>query len=341
MQLQPTEVRILLDAIERSFDPLALDRLLDTRFGMKLHNLSTIYKRFPDQVLDVHRYFDQRNRSEELIALLRDARPAVADIVALADRAGFSELPTEASLEVLVRKDGRHYSDVTLFRTDLSKRENSVCRVETQHGFGTGSLIGSEFVLTNHHVVAKSLDENGALSGAVACLFDYKQDASGYTTPGRRVAVTSVAASSPHAAEDLKSNLQNIDKSKLDYAILRLERKVGNEPVVEGGENRGFIPIAANPRLATLSEGLLVLQHPKAKPMKIDIGTVTWTGATRIRHSVNTEAGSSGSPVFNAELDLIAIHHAGYDWPSADYAHNQAVPVALVAADARSRNVPV
>ena len=54
-----------------------------------------------------------------------------------------------------------------------------------------------------------------------------------------------------------------------------------------------------------------MLQHPKAKPMKIDIGTTTWTGVARVRHNVNTEGGSSGAPIFNAALELVGTPSCG------------------------------
>ena len=176
---------------------------------------------------------------------------------------------------------------------------------------------------------------------AISCLFDHKQGADGYTTPGTSVKVTDVPVSSPHAEEDLKPDGTNTAADKLDYAMLRLERRLSEAPVVNGGTERGFVPVAKPPRTAKVPEGLLVLQHPTAKPMKIDIGAVTWTGATRLRHSVNTEEGSSGGPVFDAGLNLVAIHHAGYDWPNPPVPHNQAVPLALILADARARGVEV
>ncbi|MUT27347.1 MULTISPECIES: trypsin-like peptidase domain-containing protein [Mesorhizobium] len=335
MRLQGGDIALLLKAMEDSFHPLDVDRLLLERFGLQLHRISGP-KAWQYQVVDVHAHFDMRNQTQCLIAALRDARPDVPEIVALADRAGFTQGPSQGSLEVLVRKDGQPYQDVTVFRAELAKREAAVCRVETPTTYGTGSLIGPDLVLTNHHVIAGALDGAGKLAGTIYCLFDHKQGAEGYTTPGKLVKVTDLAASSVHAEEDLRPDSDITPSDRLDYALLRLESKIGEAAIVAGGVERGFIQTLPEPHTAGKNEGLLILQHPKAQPMKIDIGAVTWISATRLRHSVNTEEGSSGSPVFDASLNLVAIHHAGYDWPSPRVPYNQAIPFALIAAHAKA-----
>ena len=341
MRLAGDEIGILLKAMEESFDPFSMARLLLQRFRIALANIAAPALPFQHQVLAIHEHFDQRNQTQHLIAALRDARPDVPELVALADRAGFTQVPPRTSLEVLVRKHGQAYQDVMVFRAELAKREAAVCRVETPATYGTGSLIGPDLVLTNHHVVAAALDAAGRIAGAISCLFDHKEGTDGYTTPGKLVKVMDVPASSSHAEEDLKPDADSTPPGKLDYAVLRLESKIGEAPVVDGGAARGFIAVTRAPRVADVSDGLLVLQHPKALPMKIDIGAVTWAGATRMRHSVNTEEGSSGAPVFDANLNLVAIHHAGYNWPSPRLPYNQAIPLALIAAHARARGVEV
>lgn len=46
----------------------------------------------------------------------------------------------------------------------------------------------------------------------------------------------------------------------------------------------------------------------------------------RIRYTTNTDKGSSGAPVFNEALDLIAIHHRG----NAGYQTNQGIPITAI-----------
>ena len=129
LQLKSSNIERLLLAIEQHFDPFSIDRLLETRFGLKLHNVTSVMKNFTQQVVDVHRFFDQRNQTEELVAALRDARPEVYDFIQILDAGGFVEIPARNELEVLVRKGGGTYKDVVAFRTEIAKIEAAVCRI--------------------------------------------------------------------------------------------------------------------------------------------------------------------------------------------------------------------
>jgi hypothetical protein len=75
---------------------------------------------------------------------------------------------------------------------------------------------------------------------------------------------------------------------------------------------------------------VFLLQHPEGEPLQLTIGTVTaFNGAaTRVRYDANSKDGSSGSPCFDADLRLVALHHA-HD-PHYPPAWNQAVPIGMV-----------
>ena len=58
---------------------------------------------------------------------------------------------------------------------------------------------------------------------------------------------------------------------------------------------------------------LFIIQHPEAAPLKLAFETNGVIGVSPddrrfIRHRVQTEPGSAGSPVFNADWDLIGMH---------------------------------
>ncbi len=82
----------------------------------------------------------------------------------------------------------------------------------------------------------------------------------------------------------------------------------------------------------------MVLQHPDAAPLKLALemsGIVALNGnQTRVTYTVNTEGGSSGSPCFNTDWELIALHHSGdpnfdrRDKPTC----NQGIPFAAIMA---------
>lgn len=337
MRLKSSQIGALVAAMEQSFDPLELQRVLLERCDVRFSSIAGFGLPFSHQIVQVHTYFDQRNISERLVGAMRDARPQEQAFVLLADSMGYTSLPAADSFEVLVRKSGSPYQDVADFRVALAKAEGAVCRVETPTGYGTGVLISKNTVLTNHHVLASTMDGAGKLTAPVSCLFDHKKSEQAYATPARRVSVAAVLISSTPASEDYKPDEIATNPNQLDYALISLNEDIGDEPIVPGGDARGFVAVDPAASSLAVSEGLIVLQHPLSKSMKIDIGAITAIKGTRLRHSVNTDKGSSGAPIFNAELKLVALHHAGHDWPTVDHPFNQAIPLALIGEHAKDR----
>jgi hypothetical protein len=80
------------------------------------------------------------------------------------------------------------------------------------------------------------------------------------------------------------------------------------------------------------SPGLAILQHPLGDPVKLaldfaDRGAPA-SSMRRVRYTVATQPGSSGSPVLAAQsLALVALHHGGVD-----SAFNQGIPISAIAA---------
>jgi len=71
------------------------------------------------------------------------------------------------------------------------------------------------------------------------------------------------------------------------------------------------VPVAHNLRSP---ESLVILQHPAAEPLQLSFGSVMpgTPPENRVAYKVNTDGGSSGSPVFTQDLRLVAIH-CGYE----------------------------
>ena len=74
---------------------------------------------------------------------------------------------------------------------------------------------------------------------------------------------------------------------------------------------------------------IMIVQHPKAEPLALAVDTLGVqslnANKTRVRYNTNTESGSSGSPCFNINWGLVALHH--YGDPLYDQArYNQGIP---------------
>ncbi|MGO8124274.1 serine protease [Rhizobium ruizarguesonis] len=339
MRLKHPMLGVFLRGVQSSFNQPKLEALLLERFGLRYDLLTNATRQWSAQVIEIHSHFDFENNTEELVAAVREARPRVLEFAKVADSLGFTVTPEKADLEVLIRQ-GTRYQDVDVFRAKLASLEAAICQIDAGDSVGTGTLIADDLVLTNHHVIAGKISSEGKLVSSVTCRFDYKTNGAGFTTPALNVPANILLASSPHAPEDLIAGPMANDFSLLDYAILKLDRKLATEPIVTGGDARGRVDVSS-PSEFVKNAGLLVLQHPGGKPMKIDLGSVLDLGATRFRHSVNTEPGSSGAPVFDAALRLIGIHHAGQNDGAAMLPYNEGIPLGVILADARAKEVGI
>ena len=139
---------------------------------------------------------------------------------------------------------------------------------------------------------------------------------------------------------DWNPHLGDAGPDELDYALIRLADPVGDLPLGGASADPEAQPrqwIDTNADAPTLAAGnqVFLLQHPKGKPLQLAVGTVTEFNAagTRIRYDANSRDGSSGSPVFDADLRLVALHHA-HD-PAYPPAWNQAIPLASIQKDWR------
>ena len=347
MRLSQETAGLVLQAIEDSFSPKLMANILFRRLGARIFNIVGEGEPWPNQVNAVYQEYDSQFTIERLLVALRDARPAVPEFAFALDELGFAHIQGpqttgRSALEALLTHGRAPFQDVVQFRGQLSVLEAQVCRVVCSH-LGTGALVAPDLVLTNRHVIAQSLAADGhQLTQTVRCIFDDKVGGGGYKAPLRSIEVVSVEASSPHASEDERPGPMPDSLERLDYALLRLSARVGDQAIIEGGAPRGAMVLTAPEEAPAVNSGLVILQHPGGEPMKIDIGAVVARGRTRIRHSVNTKRGSSGAPVFDPTLRLIALHHSGHEsGPAKNPGYNQAIPMDLILADARAKGVTI
>ena len=142
-------------------------------------------------------------------------------------------------------------------------------------------------------------------------------------------------------ADELDKVFRKLMKHELDYAVQRLTRPIGSEPMgtadtTAPGRSRGWIAPNGDAAVTLLIEDApaFVLEHPEGAPLQLAAGKFLEVRATRVRHDVNTAPGSSGSPCFDAHLELVALHNGGGLRGAAE--HYQAVPMAAIVAACQS-----
>jgi hypothetical protein len=96
--------------------------------------------------------------------------------------------------------------------------------------------------------------------------------------------------------------------SRFDYAIAELGRnRTGDTP----GRKYGFLNFARRDSLLR-GEMLCVIQHPDGRPKKIEAGPLLDIVERQIRYdSIDTQGGSSGSPVLSSAGEIVGVHSNG------------------------------
>lgn len=224
--------------------------------------------------------------------------------------------------------------DIRVWQHRLMRVERQVCRVELDgNPLGTGFLVGPDTVLTNWHVfeVAKNAEKVGRLG----CRFDYVRLPNGQINPGELIMLdgTGCLNGTPYSAAEKTNNPDNPlpTLDELDYALLRLASRIGEQQVE--GAPRGWIALPTSVLPLANDAPVLIAQHPEGFPMKLALDTQAALGlngnGTRLRYRTNTDPGSSGSPVFTMDWDIVALHHYGDPkWQNPLF--NQGVPIELI-----------
>jgi hypothetical protein len=188
------------------------------------------------------------------------------------------------------------FLDVALLRKAVD-RARSVCRIEVAATgeSGTGVLIDDDLVLTNYHVVTKDpalLQRNaestilrfGAFTATIAS-----------AAKGQEVTL--------HATAPV---VETSPTSQYDFVLLRTNKAIASASDI--------CPTPILARAPDLRSALYILQHPEGGPMKLALSNngVTWVDPAkgRVQYVTCTAGGSSGSPCFDANWNLVALHHA-------------------------------
>lgn len=331
--------KALIDAFP-GWDPLRI--MASDYLDLVLATVTAQSKDIETQAFDLIEWAGAHGRNAELVLAARYANPQNPKLFVVAQKLGLTSTQERKSvLEALVSKN-RTFLDVAVWREQLSKLEWAMCRIDIDEmGTGTGFLIGPDVVLTNHHVVDK-VAETAAGGERVSCLFDFKATGDNVVASGTRhgLATDWLVASSPHSPVDTEPDPKSgaPAANELDYALLRLDRRVGEQGVagVDAADSRGWISIPRGAVSFASVDAIAILQHPARRPLKLAIGTgqdLTLNDPkNRLRYSVPTLNGSSGSPVFDADWNLIALHHAG-DPDLIKPEFNEGIPIDAIASD--------
>jgi endonuclease G len=162
------------------------------------------------------------------------------------------------------------------------------------HRDGSGFLISPQLFMTNQHVIP---DETAAQAAEV--VFDYELD-----EHGRRRRTTRFALDPGRFA------LFSPEIDGLDYAVIAVGDRIdGTAQLTE----LGYCALSNTPDRHHLGMKINIIQHPEGHYKKIALRNNLLTNRTgrTLLYETDTLVGSSGSPVFNDDWEVVALHHYG------------------------------
>ncbi|HXV33606.1 MAG TPA: serine protease [Gaiellaceae bacterium] len=168
----------------------------------------------------------------------------------------------------------------------------AVCRIVIRDpgggtGYGTGSLVSPRLLLTNHHVL-----ESADVARLSAAEFNYQDGIDG---------------------QPLQPQLLTFDPDTFfladperDFALVAI---AGGE---QAAETFGFNRLIEAQGKAIKGDFVTIVQHPRGERKQIALreNKIVDELELFLHYSADTEPGSSGSPVFNDQWEIVALHHA-------------------------------
>jgi len=216
----------------------------------------------------------------------RDVDDELGSITGRLSEMAFKEKPRETSDGT--KAVGRNVVRQGPIRADIStERMAAVVYIDVGTGTGTGFYIkygDKHCIMTNNHVIA-----DPAEAGRATCYFDFED--------GRR----------GQKPIQLKPDGLFITKrDPFDFTIVQVAdaRQVAQRP-----------PIPFVPRQMKVGDKVIIVQHPGGSRKTLTEGKIESYLAKRdkgdMTYSADTLPGSSGSPVFDKDFNLVGIHHHG------------------------------
>ncbi|HEX2572597.1 MAG TPA: DNA/RNA non-specific endonuclease [Polyangia bacterium] len=240
------------------------------------------------------RYNRRRPEREKRLNKVQEEGPLRAAGIESAIRRVTHLTVTEGrSLEAMI--GGDDLTEVS-FLDKGTRAARAVCRLsEEGRPMGTGFLVAPGILMTNHHVI-----DSTEAARAFAAEFDYQFDADDQPLRTVRFAL---------APEQL---FVTSPADQFDFTLVAVqETSDAGTPV----SSYGWLPL--DPRTDKILEGepIVIIQHPDGRTKQLCLfhSELVDRVDSYLHFTTDTAPGASGSPCFNRQWQIVALHHASVD----------------------------
>ena len=174
----------------------------------------------------------------------------------------------------------------------------AVCRVRIRDragrvvGHGTGSLVSPRLLLTNHHVL-----EDAGVAALSAAEFNFQDGLDGQPLQPQLLS--------------LDPDVFFVADRERDFALVAVRASEDDLAKL------GFNPLVEAEGKAVIGEFVTIIQHPRGEKKQVSLreNRIVDLPEAFMHYEADTEPGSSGSPVFNDQWEVVALHHASVPSP--------------------------
>ncbi|NJN85878.1 MAG: trypsin-like peptidase domain-containing protein, partial [Leptolyngbyaceae cyanobacterium SL_7_1] len=155
-------------------------------------------------------------------------------------------------------------------------------------GYGTGFMVSPRLLLTNNHVLTSPQDAQFSLVE-----FNYQSGIDGQVLQSQ--------------AFELDPAQFFLTSEPLDYSLVAV--KDDSQTLASFGWN----PLIEEQGKVILGEYVNIIQHPEGKPKQLALreNRLVDLFDDFLHYMTDTAPGSSGSPVFNDQWEVVGLHHSG------------------------------
>lgn len=160
----------------------------------------------------------------------------------------------------------------------------AVARIVVGRELGTGFLVSDNLLVTNNHVIQSAAEAATAL-----VQFNFQK--------------TRLGNDSQVVEMQLDPDAGFVTSKERDHTIVRLK----------GDANAQFGALTFSTTPAQKDDFVNIIQHPAGGPKQIALyhNVVTFADDDVVQYLTDTLPGSSGSPVFNTDWQVVALHNSG------------------------------
>jgi endonuclease G, mitochondrial len=251
----------------------------------------------PEEVIELALDRAATSATEAAPAVSREAAEAAAAVIPSREPATEAESKERAGIVLEKIINTADFVGIRYLEAGVAAGR-AVCRVDIRDelgrsvAYGTGSMVSPRLLLTNHHVLPSA-----DVARFSAAEFNYQDGVDGTQLQSQLL--------------PLDPDTFFVNDQTRDFALVAV---AGREQDLAA---YGLNPLIEAQGKAIIGDFVTIVQHPRGEKKQVALRDNRIVDELEffLHYEADTEPGSSGSPVFNDQWEIVALHHASVATP--------------------------